>query len=160
MPAPRPTAKAIAPSTPRARVPVVAEETDSRSLDFTKSITIRNPFGGGEVNVEELESDDKRAAGTPPAKVDPKEAAFMNSLKQGIWVEFHEKGKAGSYRPAKLSFISPLRSSFLFVDRLGETVKECSRAELAKLFRLGGVAVMDEAPLFDRIMAGVIGKLR
>ncbi len=129
-------------------------------MDFTKSITIRNPFGGGEVNVEELEPDEDRTPGTPHAKVDPKEVAFINNLKEGTWLEFREKDKEGAYRPAKLSYVSPLKSSFLFVDRVGETVKECSRGELARLFRLGSVVVMDEAPLFDRMMAGLIGKLR
>jgi len=88
---------------------------------------------------------------------------FINNLKEGTWVEFREKGEEDTHPPAKLSYISPLRSSFLFIDQQGKTVKECSRTELGRLVRLGMVVVVDvvveEAPLFDRMMAGVIGKL-
>ena len=154
-PIPAPARKALAP--------IEAQGADSDSLDFTKSITIKNPFGGGQVNVEELESADLHAAATPRAKGELNEVEFINNLKVGTWVEFREKGVEGKHPPAKLSYISPLRSSFLFVDQLGKTVKECSRTELGRLVRLGIVVTVDlvaeEAPLFDRMMAGVIGKL-
>jgi hypothetical protein len=131
-------------------------------LDFTKSITIKNPFGGGKVHVEELESADVRAAGTPPAKGEANDVEFINNLKEGTWVEFRETVAEDAHRRAKLSYISPLRSRFLFVDQLGKTVKECSRTDLGRLVRLGMVVVIDvvdESPLFERMMAGVIGKL-
>ena len=143
--------------------PVETQEADSDSLDFTKSITIKNPFGAGQVHVEELESTDVLAADTPRAKGEVNDVEFINNLKEGTWVEFREKSEKDAHRPAKLSYISPLRSSFLFVDQQGKTVKECSRTELGRLVRLGMVVVVDvvveEAPLFDRMMAGVIGKL-
>jgi hypothetical protein len=142
---------------------------ESDSLDFTKVITIKNPFGGGKVSVEELESADVRTAAAPQAKGAVNEVEFIKNLKAGTWVEFREKGEKDTkdtQRPAKLSYISPLRSSFLFVDKMGKTVKECSRTELGRLVRLGMVVVVvvvdvvvDEPPLFDRMMAGVIGKL-
>jgi hypothetical protein len=167
VPEPKETVRPIPATAGKALAPIEAQGADSDSLDFTKSITIKNPFGGGQVHVEELESTDVRAAGTPRAKGEAHDAEFINNLKVGTWVEFREKGEEDTHRPAKLSYISPLRSSFLFVDRLGKTVNECSRTELGRLFRLGMVVVvvvdeapvMDEAPLFDRMMAGVIGKL-
>ncbi|MGQ0579179.1 MAG: DUF1631 family protein [Betaproteobacteria bacterium] len=128
-------------------------------MDFTKSLTIKNPFGGGQVKVEELESADARASGAPPAKGEANDVEFIKNIKVGTWVEFREQGGKDARRPAKLSYISPLRSSFLFVDQSGKTVKECSRTDLGRLVRLGMVVVMEEAPLFDRMMAGVIGKL-
>ena len=143
----------------KARAPIEAQGADFDSLDFTKSITIKNPFGGGQVHVEELESADVRASGTPPAKGEANDVEFIKNIAVGTWVEFREQGGKDTRRPAKLSYISPLRSSFLFVDQLGKTVKECSRTDLGRLVRLGMVVVMDEAPLFDRMMAGVIGKL-
>jgi hypothetical protein len=160
VPEPKETVQPIAATAGKAAAPIEAQGADSDSLDFTKSITIKNPFGGGQVHVEELESTDVPAASTPRTKGEANDAEFINNLKEGTWVEFREKGEEDTYRPAKLSYISPLRSSFLFVDRLGKTVKECSRTELGRLVRLGVVVVMDEAPLFDRMMAGVIGKLR
>jgi hypothetical protein len=151
------------PSAARAPAPMQAEEMESDSLDFTKVITIKNPFGGGKVQVQELESADAPAS-VPRAKGETNEVEFINNLKEGVWVEFREKGAEDTQRPARLSYISPLRSRFLFVDRAGKTVKECTRTELGRLVRLGMVAVVDvvvaeEPPLFDRMMAGVIGKL-
>ena len=63
-------------------------------------------------------------------------------------------------RPAKLSYVSPMKNRYLFLDRGGKTVLECSRAELARRMRVGDAAVMDEAPLFDRIMGGLVSKMR
>jgi hypothetical protein len=53
-----------------------------------------------------------------------------------------------------------MKTSYMFVDRGGKTVLECSRAELARRYRLKEVVDMDEAPLFDRIMTGLVGKMK
>lgn len=159
-PARKPVPEPIPATTGKARAPIEAQGEDSDSLDFTKTLTIKNPFGGGKVHVKELESMDVRAAATPRAKGEVNEVEFIKNLKEGTWVEFRETVAEDAHRRAKLSYMSPLGGSFLFVDQLGKTVKECSRTELGRLIRLGMVVVMDEAPLFDRMMAGVIDKLR
>ena len=143
---------------------VEAQGADSDSLDFTKTLTIKNPFGAGQVQVKELETADVRAEGAPRAKGGVNEVEFIKNLKEGTWVEFRDKVGGDAHKPAKLSYISPLRSSFLFVDKTGKTVKQCSRSELGRLVSLGTVVTVDvvvpEVPLFDRMMAGIIGKLR
>jgi len=162
-PARKPVPEPIPATAGKARAPIEAQGEDSDSLDFTKTLTIKNPFGGGQVHVKELESMDVRAAATPRAKGEVNEVEFIKNLKEGTWVEFRETVAEDAHRRAKLSYISPLRGGFLFVDQLGKTVKECSRTELGRLIRLGMVVivdvVVDEAPLFDRMMAGVIDKL-
>ena len=65
-------------------------------------------------------------------------------------------------KSAKLSFISPLKTRYLFVDKQGKNLLDCTRAELARRFELGSVVIMNEVPevpLFDRITQGLIGKL-
>ena len=37
---------------------------------------------------------------------------------------------------------------------------EDARAELARRMRVGDAVIMDEAPLFDRIMGGLVSKMR
>jgi hypothetical protein len=77
-------------------------------------------------------------------------------------VEIREKSETDTRTRAKLSFITPLKTRYLFVNRQGKTVLECSRAELARRFRLGEVAVSVEVPevtLFDRIADGLLGRL-
>ncbi len=160
VPAPKEAVQPIPATAGKPLAPAEAPEAVLDSLDFTASLTIKNPFGGGEVQVEEIEPTDVHTADTARVKGDAHNVELIKNFKEGTWVEFREKGEGATHRPARLSYISPLKSSFLFVDRLGKTVKECSRAELARLVRLGAVVVMDDAPLFDRVMTGLIGKLR
>jgi hypothetical protein len=56
-----------------------------------------------------------------------------------------------------------MKSHFLFVDRKGTKVFECSRSMLARRMKLGEVGILDgepDASFFDRIMDGIFGKLR
>ena len=84
--------------------PPPPEAAPAAALDFTASITVRNPFGGGEVQVQELEV----AHGA--AKVD----ALLDGLRQGDWVEFvpAEKEPQEQRRPARLIFISPRKTRY------------------------------------------------
>ena len=78
-------------------------------------------------------------------------------------MKLYAAGKKDSGKPAKLAYVSPLKTRYLFVDRQGKTVLECSPAILAKRFRDGEIVIEDpasEASLFDRTMGGVVGKLR
>lgn len=73
-----------------------------------------------------------------------------------------DKSEKASRRSARLSYISPLKTRYLFVDRHGKASLDCSRAELARRFHLGEVVIMAEVPevaLFDRITEGLVGKL-
>jgi hypothetical protein len=134
------------------------EKTDS--LDFTAAVTVKNPFGGGEVQVNDLDFTQPAGKGSGTKReADP--AALPDDLAVGSWVEIRDKGVEG-HKLAKLSFVTPLKTRYLFVNRRGSTVLECSRAELARRIKLGEIVVTVEAaevPLFDRIAGGVIGKL-
>jgi hypothetical protein len=80
----------------------------------------------------------------------------------GAWVEILDAdGETRS--PARLHYVSPMKSHFLFVDRQGRKVFECSRSMLARRLKLGEVGLLDgepDASLFDRIMDGIFGKLK
>jgi hypothetical protein len=122
-------------------------------------VTVKNPFGEGEVVVNDLDLDFTQPAKTTGAKQEA-DAALPENLGVGSWVEIRDKGD--SRQLAKLSFVTPLKTRYLFVNRRGKTVLECSRAELARRFKLGEIAMTVEAtepPLFDRIAEGVLGKL-
>ena len=80
----------------------------------------------------------------------------------GTWVEFRPKGGA-EHRVAKLLFVSPKKTRYLFSDRRGEDVLELSRAELVRRLRTGEAVRLDgepHEPLFDRIASGLVDKLR
>lgn len=148
------------PASARAQSPR-AESKVSDSLDFTAPVTIENPFGGGKVEVEDLDFTTKPAAGTAGAK-QATAAALPPGLAIGTWVGIRGKDEKEPRKSAKLSFISPLKTRYLFVDKQGKTTLDCTRADLARRFQIGEVIIMDkvpDVPLFDRITEGLVGKL-
>jgi hypothetical protein len=145
------------------------------ALDFTAEITVKNPFGGGEVKVDELDFTEAiaaapqapapktpAAAGKPAAKAPAKDTVLPSKLKEGVWVGIRAPGPDEPRQPAKLLYMSPLKSRFLFCDRAGKTVLECSRTDLARRFRLRDLVILKGSPdasLFERIIRGVMTKL-
>lgn len=135
----------------------------SEDLDFTAPITIKNPFGEGEVQVDELDftapPPGAQAGGNAPAR---KPIDMPRNIVLGCWVEILEPGGTGIPVPAKLHYVSPLQSRFLFVDRRGAKVYECSRAMLAMRLNVGEVKVLPgppDPPLFENMMSGVFKKM-
>lgn len=140
------------------------------SLDFTAPVTMKNPFGAGEVQVMNL-------ANFTATPVDPKQRAAAKAqlksslsveppenLEMGSWVEFKTKLDAGEEkRAAKLMFVSPKKTRYLFGDRRGKNVLELTRAEIVRRLRTGEAVRLEaepKEPLFDRIMGGIVDKLK
>ncbi len=141
-----PEPKADAPASPQAPA-------------FNPSITIRNPFGGGTVQVRE---DDAAPEDPQQYGRGARGAGYPDGLRQGDWVEFHEPGKE-ERQPVRLIFISPRKTRYIFADRGEKTYIECTRAEITRRFRNGEAVVMEEVPevpFFERIMGGVISKMK
>ena len=104
------------------------------------------------------------SAGANPvvAREPPKEVKLPSKLKEGAWVGIRGKGPDDPRQPAKLLYVSPLKSRFLFADKRGKTVLECTRADLARRFKMRDLVILAENPdasLFERIINGVMGKL-
>ena len=153
-PAPTPPDNRSAPSESKA--------ANQAPVNFNAAVTINNPFGQGEVQVDDLDFTTKPAAGTARAKQDAGHATVPENLTAGTWVAIRTKGEKDTLSLAKLSYVSPLKSRYLFVDRHGKTTLECSRTELARRFSLGELVItkeVSEPPLFDRLAAGLVGKL-
>lgn len=128
-------------------------------MNFTAPVTVQNPFGGGKVEVDDLDFTVKLAVG---AKPEATLAELPGNLAVGTWVGIREKDEKAPRKSAKLSFISPLKTRYLFVDKQGKTTLDCSRADLARRFKIGEVVIMDkvpDVPLFERITEGLVGKL-
>jgi hypothetical protein len=127
------------------------------ALDFTSSITVKNPYGAGEVQVSaaDLAADDEDHG---------RHGSSPDNLRQGDWLEFTIKnGDAEERRPVRLIFITPRKTRFIFTDRNEKEYIECTRAEIARRLNAGEAEVMSaepEVPFFERIMGGVISKMR
>jgi len=147
-----------------------AKAAATASLDFTAAVTVKNPFGAGEVQVLNL-------ANFTATPVDPKQRAAAKAqlksslsvdppenLETGAWVEFTTKVDGGEdKRAAKLMFVSPKKTRYLFGDRRGKNVLELTRAEIVRRLRTNEAVRLNEEPkepLFDRIMGGIVDKLK
>jgi hypothetical protein len=167
--APEPASAADASTQPDAQEPTPAaspldEDTEPAEAppEFS-AVTIRNPFGEGEIEVEEISLVDIPGAQTVTAAASSdaggdEHSSMASSLREGAWVEFRDD--EDMRRPARLSYISPLKGTYLFVNRQGKKVGEYSLYQLAREFRTGNAVVLDEVPLFDRAMTSLVGALK
>jgi hypothetical protein len=137
--------------------------TPGKSLDFSAPVTMRNPFGEGEVKVAGMAAelaDDKAGR----RRWDP---SNPDNLKVGDWLEFKEPAAEGAEakpaRPARLIFVTPRRTRYVFCDRGEKDYIECTRAEISRRLKAGEAVLMEdepEVPFFERIMGGVMGKMK
>jgi hypothetical protein len=79
-------------------------------------------------------------------------------MKVGTWVEFIDE--AGNRERAKLSWISPISSKYLFVNRRGLKVCDKTVAALAVELRRATALILEEVPLFDRALDAIVERLR
>jgi len=82
----------------------------------------------------------------------------VRELKVGTWIEFVDE--AGGRERAKLSWISPISSKYLFVNRRGLKVCDKTVNALAIEMRRGSAIVLEEVPLFDRALDAIVARLR
>ena len=82
------------------------------------------------------------------------------SMKVGTWVEFSD-AETGTKERAKLSWISPISSKYLFVNRKGLKVSDKTVFALAAEMRRGASARdLEEVPLFDRALDAIVERLK
>ncbi len=92
------------------------------------------------------------------AEFDKADVEHIRALPIGTWLDFIDKD--GRVQPGKLSWVSPISSRLLFVNRRGVRFCVASAEELAVMVRLGRLRmhVADEGA-FDAAMQGVIERL-
>ncbi len=79
-------------------------------------------------------------------------------MKVGNWIEFIDE--SGNRERAKLSWVSPISSKYLFVNRRGLKVCDKSVAALAIELRRGSAVLLEEVPLFDRALDAIVERLK
>jgi hypothetical protein len=157
-------AQAATAAVPQAAGTAPAQEA-GESLDFATPITVQNPFGGGEVAVDDVDLDfTAEVIAGAKAKREASIRRAIDNLKTGHWIEFRDPQNEGKTKPGRLIFISPQKTRYLFaIDRAGTEIIQCSRGEVVRRFLTGQAVKLDEPPeesLFDRIMNGLLCKLR
>jgi len=97
-------------------------------------------------------------AGNDKLEFDPALAERMRALEVGTWVQL--TSESGRVEPAKVSWISPISSRLLFVNRRGIRVLVASAEELAAMAKLGRLQLREAGTAFDDAMHQVMGKLK
>jgi hypothetical protein len=134
-------------------------------LEFS-ALTIRNPFGTDDIEIEEISLSELSAGGAAlvgarGAKTTTRVDGFGRvaaSLGEGAWVDFLDE--SGTKRRARLAYISPLRRSYLFVSARSGNPREYSLDQLVRELRAGRASVVEATSLFDRAMGGLAGAQR
>ncbi len=83
---------------------------------------------------------------------------IVKNIKRGTWIELEQEN--GEILRAKLAWVSPLRGVYLFTNRLGQRAISINASGLAAKFRDGRVRIIDNVPLMDRAVSGLIGRLQ
>ncbi len=165
---PIPSLPARAPTEAGAAVALEIDEDAEPATEAPRfsHVSIKNPFGDGEIEIEEISLADlpgvpelSAASRGGAAQTEPADqhSQSVTNLKEGDWLEFHDDD---GRTQAKLSYISPLKGTYLFVNRQGAKVGEYSLYQLAREFRTGRVVVLEAVPLLDRAMSRLVGVLK
>jgi len=89
---------------------------------------------------------------------DPAVAERMRQLQIGTWLQL--TSESGRSEPAKVSWISPISSRFLFVNRRGIRVLVASAEELAAMTKVGRLQLREADTAFEDAMHQVMGRLK
>lgn len=105
-------------------------------------------------SAEAMQALDQRIANKLAGQIDGYDDA-AHELARGTWFEFSESGGV-QYR-CKLSWVSPMRTRFLFTNRDGFEAFVRSEREVANMLRLGTLRGLDQAPIVSRAIDKLLG---
>ena len=97
-------------------------------------------------------------AGTAGLDFDAAMLARIRKLQVGDWIQL--AASDGHFAPAKVSWISPISSRLLLVNRRGIRVLVASVEELAVMAKLSKVALREGENAFEDAMHQVVGRLQ
>lgn len=133
--------------------------TDQVELE---EITIENELQNNDTADAPMQMD-ASASGTAldgPAETDLEEAPYIeqvHALNVGDWLEFALLG--GKAQRVRLTWISQSTGVYLFTDRQGRKAAEKTEQGMVVEFRRASVRVIENAPLFDRALSGLMDRL-
>jgi hypothetical protein len=121
---------------------------EKRLTETTAEASVLLRRHGGDIVIEGLGSD---------IAYEPEEedefTDVVRSLEVGSWVEFYHVD--GATTRARLTWMSPVTGRYLFTDRKGMKVADCTVHGLAMEMKRSNVAVVEDVPLFDRIIGTI-----
>jgi hypothetical protein len=82
----------------------------------------------------------------------------LRGIQIGTWLDL--AGDDGKLHPAKLSWVSPISSRLMFVNRRGVRILVASLEELAAMKKKGTLVVREADQVFDQVLQRVMGRLQ
>ncbi len=82
----------------------------------------------------------------------------LRALRIGTWLDL--AGEDGKLHPAKLSWVSPISSRLMFVNRRGVRILVASLEELAAMKKAGNLVLREQDQVFDQVMHRVMDRLQ
>jgi hypothetical protein len=89
---------------------------------------------------------------------EPEDVDALREIKIGTWLDL--AGEDGKLHPAKLSWVSPISSRLMFVNRRGVRILVASLEELAAMKKQGTLALREQDQDFDQVLHRVMGRLQ
>ena len=83
---------------------------------------------------------------------------LLRALKIGTWLDL--AGEDQKLHPAKLSWVSPISSRLMFVNRRGVRILVASVEELAAMMKLGNLVLREQDQVFDQVLHRVMDRLQ
>jgi hypothetical protein len=137
-----------------------AANEESGAVPFEIVGSAVNAAAGGESPIEEIVMQEAEEEAAAASYADDDECLKQaKDMKVGTWVEFTDPNTENKER-AKLSWISPISSKYLFVNRKGLKVSDKTVFALAAEIRRGHAVILEEVPLFDRALDAIVERLK
>jgi hypothetical protein len=129
--------------------------TEAPTLELTDPLPATSQEAGETV----MSAINEEEPASPPIdSVDERWITAVRELKVGTWIEFLDEH--GAKERAKLSWISPISSKYLFVNRKGLKVADRTLVQLASDLAEARITVLEEVPLFDRALDAIVERLK
>ena len=145
---------------PMARPPVPPAAPSEEQEEAVLARTLQHLVDEGALQVEEvtLEEELDSTENVSIADLQDEYIDKVRNLQVGNWVEMEDE--TGAPMRVKLSWVSPVTSRYLFVNRKGHMVSNLHEVTLVAAFQCGKARAIEEAPVMDRAVTKVVEGLR
>lgn len=146
---------------PNAPAPVPPVMPSEEQEEAAATEALQHLVNEGALQVEEItlgNVDEDSDLGVSIADLQDEYIDLVRNIRVGSWVEM--EGEDGAPVRVKLSWISPVTSRYLFVNRKGHMVTNIHEIALVAVFQCGQARTIEDAPVVDRAVSKVVEGMR
>lgn len=145
---------------PNARPPMPPAAPSEEQEEAVEAKTLQHLVDEGTLRAEEVTVEEDADTGQEVSIADLQDEYIdqVRKLQVGGWVEM--EGEDGAPMRVKLSWVSPVTSRYLFVNRKGHMVSNMHEVALVAAFQCGTARAIEETPVLDRAVSKVVEDMR